>query len=199
MKTQAARYIPKGATRATGKKSPAVVYAYESNGRFCAVAYLGRAIKPAFHAGWSTPEKRAAYVVQWFRQCDEAHARTEARKAEVAAKRAAGHRLTIGAVLKSVWGYEQTNVDYYQVVALKGKRQVVIRRIGSERMDCAEYMQGKCVPVVDNFTGEPMVKTVSTQGDSVRISSYSAAYLELPIMRDGVSIGYEPTHWTAYA
>lgn len=35
----------------------------------------------------------------------------------------------VGDVFHYSWGYEQTNVNYFQVVALKGTKQVVIREI----------------------------------------------------------------------
>ena len=38
----------------------------------------------------------------------------------------------IGDIFHYSWGYEQTNCDYFQVVALKGTKQVVIREIGYE-------------------------------------------------------------------
>lgn len=35
----------------------------------------------------------------------------------------------VGDIFSYSWGYEQTNVNYFQVVALKGKTQVIIREI----------------------------------------------------------------------
>mgnify|MGYP001588521021 CR=1 FL=1 len=38
------------------------------------------------------------------------------------AKMAEPIKLAVGDVLRSSWGYDQSNIDYYEVVALKGKR-----------------------------------------------------------------------------
>lgn len=38
----------------------------------------------------------------------------------------------VGDVFHYSWGYEQTNINYFQVVALKGTKQVVIREITYE-------------------------------------------------------------------
>ena len=35
----------------------------------------------------------------------------------------------VGDIFSMSWGYEQTNVDFFQVVALKGKTQVVIKEV----------------------------------------------------------------------
>lgn len=38
----------------------------------------------------------------------------------------------VGDVFHYSWGYEQTNINYFQIVALKGTKQVVIREIAYE-------------------------------------------------------------------
>lgn len=35
----------------------------------------------------------------------------------------------VGDIFSMSWGYEQTNIDFFQVVALKGKTQVVIKEV----------------------------------------------------------------------
>lgn len=45
----------------------------------------------------------------------------------------------VGDIFYMSWGYEQTNVDFFQVVALKGKTQVVIKEVVL-REDNEEYM-----------------------------------------------------------
>lgn len=40
--------------------------------------------------------------------------------------------VSVGDIFVSVWGYEQTNVSFYQVIETKGKKTVVVRRIKSE-------------------------------------------------------------------
>ena len=39
------------------------------------------------------------------------------------------HGLKVGDVLVSSWGYEQTNLDFYQVIALNGKSMVTVRKV----------------------------------------------------------------------
>ena len=84
-----------------------------------------------------------------------------AAKAKREALKASDH-WTVGDVLYNSWGYEQTNVDWYQVVEVKAK-SVVIRAIkknfGASGRDCG-YSQ----PRRDDFCGEPMLKPLSESG-----------------------------------
>lgn len=65
-------------------------------------------------------------------------------------------KLDLGTILSYSWGYEQTNVDFYQVVKVT-KKTVMIREIGSE-LKLDGYMSGYRTPMFDNFTGEPIRK-----------------------------------------
>lgn len=48
----------------------------------------------------------------------------------------------VGDIYVVSWGYEQTNVDFYEVVALKGKKTAVVREIAGEYIGGFSY-QGK--------------------------------------------------------
>lgn len=59
----------------------------------------------------------------------------------------------VGSVLYTSWGYEQTNVSFYQVVGFTGKSTVLVRRIGERRVESG-YMSGTTFPKTDTFSGE---------------------------------------------
>ena len=95
-----------------------------------------------------------------------------------------------GRVLKSTWGYDQTNVDYYQVVAVSDSRQsVTIRPIAVRSVEDGPWMTGHCWPLADQFTGPEMVKRVSP-GERVKVRDWGA-----------YASPWEPKadRWTAYA
>ena len=48
----------------------------------------------------------------------------------------------VGDIFCASWGYEQTNVNFYEVVALKGKKTAVVREIAGECIGGFAY-QGK--------------------------------------------------------
>ena len=85
----------------------------------------------------------------------------------------------VGDIMTSVWGHEQTNVCYYQVVALKGKSSVILREIEKSRTPkegtwCCEMV----TPIKDKFVGSEFY--VRVKGDSCKINEYETAKLEAP-------------------
>lgn len=67
------------------------------------------------------------------------------------------HEYEVGDILCNSWGYDQTNVEWFEVVALAGKSMVVLREIGAAVVPGSEgFMSGRVVPVpgayrVDRF------------------------------------------------
>jgi len=79
----------------------------------------------------------------------------------------------VGDILYSSWGYDQTNVDFYQIVATTGK-SVKIREIGQKVVRStvgADYV----VAVPNDFQSSPMTKRIRP-GAPIKISSFQRAY-----------------------
>lgn len=173
-------YIPKTyEAKITPKDLDNVVIYFErgeKTGRICAMAFFGKRAKPVFNYSFGTGEKgeqrRAEYVAEWVKSMREIRDRKAAAAAE---RKAFQHTLQVGDILKASWGYDQTNIDFYQVVELRGKSNVVIREIGQEHGSATGPDSWITMPRRDSFHGEPMVKRVQ-QGNSVRIASYANAY-----------------------
>jgi len=182
-------FIPKGATKFADRESSAVVYAYENDHGFYLIGFHGRAQKPDFHFRYGKNEKGKA--------AREAKARESFNKWRAWEGRERAERvrnLKVGDILRCSWGYEQTNVDYYEVTALVGKSSVEIREIACASVETLS-MQGKSVPLPGSYKGEPMVKRA--QNDSVKIANYAWARRMEPTLVGGVKT-YEASHWTAY-
>lgn len=160
--------------------------AYEEAGRAYGIAFAGTAGRPSHYYRYRDMA-RAIEAAQQFLAGRRAHAeRTAARRAERTAYQT---KLQPGTVLRSMWGYDQTNIDYYQVVEVSASRKTVkIRPIAQRSVDGEQYMTGSCWPLADHFTGPAMVKRIS-QGDCVHLTSYSSASPWEP----------KADHWTAYA
>lgn len=77
----------------------------------------------------------------------------------------------VGDVFYNSWGYEQTNIDFWQVVALRGTTQIVLRAIGSKVVETCGWCSVIVKPVKDNWTkhyaGEQIIRTVQLYGESV--------------------------------
>lgn len=141
------RYIPQGATEIQHPRGLAVAYAYESerNGRVIplAIAYRGKSAKSCWHHSFATAEQRERKIAELFSSVD-GH---EALKAEQAAKRKQPHTLKVGDIVVNSWGWEQTNVDFYEVVKISANF-VELREIGSATEPGSEVSHGMADRVV---------------------------------------------------
>lgn len=79
--------------------------------------------------------------------------------------------LKVGDVMVNSWGWEQTNVDFYQVTKIKGK-SAWIRPIGGESVEGSEgFMSDRVKPIKDIFYGEEERKVIKAFGSSVSMST----------------------------
>ena len=86
----------------------------------------------------------------------------EERRASEKTQNAEGVHL--GDIFYTSWGYDQTNIDFYQVVALKGKHTIVLR-MNKAKSGLSDSWNGLTRPIRDEFEegyfGE--LKTVRTK------------------------------------
>lgn len=148
-------YIPKNATKMDSYGTDAAVYVYPiASGRVGVVAFQGRAQKPAFNYSYNTADQ-AASRIKYFVENRKAYAdRMAARRAE--AKKP--HEFTDGDIFVCSWGYDQTNIDFYQVVKTT-KRTVTVRKIG-KKVVRSETGSDFVVAVPNDFYGDPVRRTV---------------------------------------
>lgn len=107
--------------------------------------------------------ERIRQEAERFRRHDEAVARSseEFRRS-----------LRVGDILYSSWGWEQTNIDFYQVIAIRGSA-VDLRQL-DQRTTEDSYMCGTTVPLPDVSRARP-IRTVCRK-NYIRIDSYRTAW-----------------------
>ncbi len=99
--------------------------------------------------------------------------------------------VAIGSIFACSWGYDQTNVDFYEVIKVT-KASVVVREIGKQTTSQDGGWTGKAVPAPGAYIGEPMTRRLAVGWDKnprIKIRSYSSA---------GLWNG-QPLSWTSYA
>ncbi|EDJ7683689.1 hypothetical protein CH200_21630 [Salmonella enterica subsp. enterica serovar Kentucky] len=89
--------------------------------------------------------------------------------------------VSVGDVFASSWGYEQTNVNFYQVVSTHGKKTVTVREIRAAT-HLTDSMVGYKIPVLDDFTGECLKRQVKVCLDelAIKIEDFETAYKTAP-------------------
>jgi len=165
----------RGRTKLESATGKVVAYCYiDISGRPAAVVYSGRRRKPDCRHWYKSSESRERHIRQLF-------SAAESEPEKVA------RQLVIGDVLAATWGYEQTNVDFYQVIELVGKRSVMLCKIASDYEPEGD-MQGKRTPLPDSFIGDAIVKRVCRRtGVSVNLGDFQLATKVVPLeVIDGV-------------
>ena len=194
-------YIPKGSTKVTDKQSDAVAYLYSCKGKNAgkvgAAVFYGKQAAPIFNYIYRDEARRTADVTRAF----EGRRSWLASKAERKAKRTEWVRdYKVGELLKTHWGYDQTNVEYFEVTEVKGKH-LILREIAQESISTG-YDQGKCVPMPGMYLtprfegddrGKPLRKLAREGG--VRICDVRWASRTKPKLVAGVPV-YEPQYYS---
>lgn len=191
MKPPRPRFIPPGAVKVADKLSDAVAYAYTNmRGRPAAVVYFGAQSKPVAHYSFRDPVAREAEVRRLF----ESRRAAAAARSKSRVERTAVNKLVVGDILNTSWGYDQTNVEFFEVVQVAGKH-VVVREI-ARASESTGHDKGRCVPQSGAYISEPARRLVQW-GDSVRIDQCRTAHKWNTQEIAGVKIG-RPVNWTAY-
>lgn len=160
------------------KDANALIALGELNNHFLAMGFSGRRSKPDFHFRFKTVERLEEYVSKYLKSKIDA----QKYKLEQADKKKAFiNPLKVGDIVYSSWGWEQTNVTFYQIVESIGRITVKVRRIAGKVVDQGNngFMSGSVIARKDEFLGsEILTKRVSPLGDRccITINSYETAF-----------------------
>ena len=105
------------------------IYRYEAGvGGPAAMVFGGRRSKPDWRFRFGSEERREEKIQEWIDNQEHRAAATKARRKE----RNKPHSFEVGQMFYCSWGYDQTNIDYYMLVELKGKCMGYIVPIGAK-------------------------------------------------------------------
>jgi len=139
---------------------------------YYAIAFVGKQSKPIWHHSFGTRENDRDNAIREL--IESRKERIKSKEKEREEKRSFKTDLFMGDILYSSWGYEQTNVDWYEVIEVTGPQSVIIREIGAKvvRSDSVgnDYVAG----VPGNYIGPEMKKRVA-RGDTIKITSFASA------------------------
>jgi hypothetical protein len=195
-------YLPAGAVKVADKQSNAVAYLYNAkhNGKPAACIFLGKSDKPYSRHYYANEKGRESAVASAF----EGQRRHDERVAESRKARTSWvPTYQVGDVFHTSWGYDQTNVEYFQIIEIKGK-YATLREIGCESEDTG-WMTGKSAPIVDKFLepryegddrGKPIRRLMQERG--IKIDDVRWAWLMKPTKIAGCKV-YGTNRWSSYA
>lgn len=185
--------VPAGALKITAKAGDVTIYAYtDRDGRPCVRTFWGRSAKCKDRFYFHNEAQRTAYVDRVLRG---AAAAAEAKQKRKADRKAAGRGVSIGDVLRTCWGYEQTNIEWFEVTALVGDTMVEVREIACEIVE-THWLQGKTAPVPGRYIGESLRRRAVN--GAVKIDDVRTAWREEPLQVIGGKPVFRAAHFTAY-
>ena len=133
-------------------------------------------IKRYFYRSVEQRDQSARETIESYTK--QIQSKAEYKATKLAAAKSIDRTSLVGKIFYASWGYEQTNIDFFQVVSVKAK-QVTIREIAAESiLDSEGFMCDRCKPCPNEFIGEPLTKLIKANPDGslyITISSYKHA------------------------
>lgn len=174
-------YVPVDAKIVRDENSTAVAYLYtgtngKAEGKPCIRAFSGRKQKPTVNCYYETVEARDNAMSKFF---DIVSTREANRKERKACETAADSGIKVGTILYSSWGYDQTNIDFYEVTEISDSgKSIKIAELAQDR-EYTRVDSGTCAPVKGCFAGEESgFKRIQNYGrPSVKINECASAWI----------------------
>ena len=155
-----------------GNKYKIVEYEKTIKGRvwFAVAVFYNNAGKPAHLYRYQSEERRQEFI-------DNVKDNVQKREAEKQRRRQERKEFhtgcEVGDIFVSTWGWEQTNVDFYVLIDLKGNRGT-FQEIGSSMVEGSMMSHGMAcdvVPCREHEKGEPFVKQIGV-GEVINLETY---------------------------
>lgn len=91
--------------------------------------------------------------------------------------------IQIGDVFNTHWGYDNTYVDFFQVVGRKSASKVIVQQIAKETTQ--EHMFSAHVkPIPNQFIDDPKIVTINKYGNLVKVDDYEHNGYKTDITRE---------------
>lgn len=152
----------RGVTPETPEGTDLVIYRFTNQrGKPSALVYQGRAGKPLYWYFYASEEQRERRVQDTIQTRREVLQRKEQ---ELQQKREWRHSAKVGDVLYFTWGYDQTNAEFFQVVAV-GDKTIAVRPLKQKVVESYGNYD-KVRPDVGHFSGPAVKKVPQMSGTS---------------------------------
>jgi len=162
MKFERSFWIPKDHKKFTREDVPNAE-CYISEEDLTAAGFSGKRSKFDFFNRFNNFESLLAHVNKYLDSVKRSNDYKKERREE---RKNSTNPYKVGDILYNSWGYEQTNVDFYQVVGLT-KKCVDLKRIGSQIVEETGHDQGNAAPIKDSFLNDEKVirkRVTSSEG-----------------------------------
>lgn len=136
-----------------------------------AIFYTGRQSKHTWYNRFQTVDDMKEKIIKTITRLME----WEDRKLERKEARKAASTVKVGDIFYTSWGYDQTNVNFYKVVSVRGKQTVELREIGSKIVS-TDGGPTTHVTAEDRFINDKVL-TKRVVENKVKITDYATGWL----------------------
>jgi len=141
----------------------------ETNGVAYAAVWRGRARKPYANYRFRSLEHREEWITRQKEAADDSiKFKAERKMTRSRQKEEAAAELTVGSILHGQWGWEQTNNNFYEIVARPSKYTVVIRELAQATTREAGFMSHYTKAIPGSYIGPELRRRIT--GPSIRIN-----------------------------
>jgi len=142
--------------------------------RPCLKVWIGKQKNPQMNYYYKSEEQRNQAIK---RAKDFADSRQEYKQKRSAERKAFKPDVKVGDIYYTSWGYDQTNINFYQVVDVKGETTAVFREIAQDIVEGSDYSHGMACKVIaakDEFLSDNTItRRIGQYG--ARINSVASA------------------------
>lgn len=168
MNAKLERWIPPGYEPTTQEGINGIVYKKELS----AMAFRGRSTKYEWYYKFRNNEQMEKTISMFFEKV-KAHQEYITKGREV--RKQFRTTLKPGDILHTCWGYDQTNVEFFQVHTVQNNT-VTVQQIGAETKETG-FMCGETAPIQGSFIkDEPILKRRVSPGNMIRICDVRTAF-----------------------
>lgn len=137
--------------------------------KYFLIIFAGKANKPLVGPYYyRTPQERQHRIDETVKS---RKAVLEMKERQQQERRDFVHNIQKGEIFVSSWGYDQTNIDFFEVVEIKGK-MVVVREV-AQKVQRSAPPTDYVVPVPGHYVGQPILVRPNTSG-GFKVNDHSA-------------------------
>ena len=184
------RWVPKGYVKLERKNGTGDLLFYSTELKrndkslgYAAIAYTEKSFNHLWHYSFKTYDQ----MVERIKKTIDDRLQQQASVKERRVKRLEPHTLKVGDILYTSWGYDQTNIEFFQVDELVGKNKLKLVGLGTKTLS-GDGFSDKVVPgdrLGNHWTEkrtngvyekDVALLKVARSDNSVRMSSFCSAY-----------------------
>ena len=181
------RWVPKGYVQLERKNGTGDLLFYSTELKrndkslgYAAIAYTEKSFNHLWHYSFKTYDQ----MVERIKKTIDDRLQQQASVKDRRVKRLEPHTLKVGDILYTSWGYDQTNIEFFQVDELVGKNKLKLVGLGTKTLS-GDGFSDKVVPgdrggnhwtTVKGKVKDVAMTKVARSDNTVRMSSFCSAY-----------------------